>query len=129
MGNNDPIDLPIDLPTHSISILYSFATGKESWSTEVFRSILTVIGYIGVMAKIPAPVAGASPEELRMFEDAANALSKPMDANSDQQVIQVLGALVDQQQQGISQGLIPWQLVLAWCLHKLLDSIIDKVKS
>jgi len=128
MGNNDPIDLPTDLPTHSVSVLYYFAIGKESWSSEVFRSILTVIGYIGVMAKIPAPVAGASPEELQAFEDAANALSKPMDAKYDQQVIQVLGSLLDQQQ-GVSRGLIPWQLILTWCLHKLLDSILDKVKS
>lgn len=124
MDNNDPIELPTELPTHSISILYAFARGKESWSTEVFRSILTIVGYVGVMAKIPVPIAGASASEIEMFEKAVDALSKPMDEKTDEMVIEILGGL----NQGLSGALIPWGLILAWALHKLLDNILDKVK-
>lgn len=128
MGNNDPIDLPSDLPTHSISILYAFATGKEGWSSETFRAILTIIGYIGAMTKLPVPVVGeSSPEVLKMFDDAADALKSGIDQKTEQQAIQVLGSMVSQDQ--AFQGIVPWQLILAWALHKLLDRILEKVKS
>lgn len=127
MGDADPISLPKDLPTHSIAILYSFATGKESWSQETFRALLTIIGYIGSMAHLPAPVVGSSPEVEKMFQDAADALKNGIDERTERQAIQILGSIVDNQQ--VSQGLIPWQLILAWALHKLVDKILEKLKS
>lgn len=127
MGNNDPIDLPSELPTHSIAILYAFATGKEGWSSETFRAILTIIGYIGSMAKLPAPVVGSPPEVVKMFDDAADALKSGIDEKTEQQAIQVLGSMVNNEQ--AFQGIVPWQLILAWALHKLLDKILEKVKS
>ena len=128
MGNNDPIDLPLELPTHSIAILYAFATRKEGWSSETFRAILTVIGYIGSMTKMPSPVVGeSSPEVVKMFDDAADALKSGIDEKTEQQAIQILGSMVNNEQS--YQGIIPWQLILAWALHKLLDKILEKVKS
>lgn len=127
MGDADPIELPKDLPTHSIAILYSFATGKESWSQETFRSLLTIIGYVGSMAHLPAPVVGSSPEVEKMFQDAADALKNGIDEKTEQQAIQILGSMVHNQQ--VFQGLVPWQLILAWALHKLIDKVLEKLKS
>lgn len=127
MGDADPIELPKDLPTHSIAILYAFATGKESWSQETFRAILTIIGYVGAMSKMPMPVVGSSKETIEMFDNAANALEGGIDEKTEQQAIQILGSIANNEQS--YQGIIPWQLILAWAIHKLIDRILDKVKS
>lgn len=130
IGDNDPMELPKDLPTHSISILYSFARGKESWSEETFRSILTIIGYVGGIPFANRLVGSneIDSDTQQMLIRAHKALSGSVgDGQLDKEAMNVLGMILDRQDKNVAQGLIPWEIVLAWALHKLMDHLLNKV--
>lgn len=42
---NDPLELPASFPVNSAMVLADFARGKKAWSTEVFRAVLTFVGW------------------------------------------------------------------------------------
>ena len=128
--DNDPIELPQDLPTHSISILYSFARGKESWSEETFRSILTIVAYIGGLPFSQRVVGSGEidSDTKEMLVRAHKALSGSIgDGQLDKEAMNVLGMVLERQQNNVVQGLIPWEVVLAWALHKLMDHLLNKM--
>jgi hypothetical protein len=130
IGDNDPMELPKDLPTHSISILYSFARGKEGWSEETFRSILTIIGYVGGIPFANRLVGSneIDSDTQQMLIRAHKALSGSVgDGQLDKEAMNVLGMILDRQDKNVAQGLIPWEIVLAWALHKLMDHLLNKV--
>ena len=130
IGDNDPMELPKDLPTHSISILYSFACGKEGWSEETFRSILTIIGYVGGIPFANRLVGSneIDSDTQQMLIRAHKALSGSIgDGQLDKEAMNVLGMILDRQDKNVVQGLIPWEIVLAWALHKLMDHLLNKV--
>jgi hypothetical protein len=130
ISDNDPMVLPKDIPTHSISILYSFARGKESWSEETFRSILTIVGYVGGLPFTQRFVGSEAmdPKTKEMFERAHKALSGSIgDEQLNIEAANVLGTVLENQQSGAVQGLIPWEAVLAWALHKLMDHLLSKM--
>lgn len=130
IGDNDPMVLPQDIPTHSISILYSFARGKESWSEETFRSILTIIGYVGGLPFSQRLVGSTEIDEetQQMLVRAHKALSGSIgDGQLDKEAMNVLGMVLQGKESGVSQGIIPWEIVLAWALHKLMDHLLNKM--
>lgn len=130
IGDNDPIMLPRDIPTHSISILYSFARGKEGWSEETFRAILTIVGYVGGLPFSQRLVGSneIDSETKQMLVRAHKALSGSIgDGQLDKEAMNVLEMVLKQQEGNVVQGLIPWEIVLAWALHKLMDHLLNKV--
>ena len=130
IGSNDPMELPKDLPTHSISILYSFARGKERWSEETFRSILTVIGYVGGLP-FSQRLTGKEeidPETAKMMARAHQALSGSIgDEQLNDETINVFRMILERQENNAVQGIIPWEIVLVWALHKLMDHLLNKM--
>jgi hypothetical protein len=49
------------------------------------------------------------------------------DGQLDKEAMNVLGMILDRQDKNVVQGLIPWEIVLAWALHKLMDHLLNKV--
>lgn len=78
----DPIELPEGLPTVSIGIAVEFARGKKKFDDVVYRSGLTIIGYLGKMTRLvpPAPMA-VEPEPLSL-EGGADLLESAIASQS-----------------------------------------------
>jgi hypothetical protein len=79
---NDPIELPDGLPTVSIGICIEFARGKKKFDQTVYRSALTVIGFLGEKTKLipPAPMQ-ADPAPLTL-EGGADLLESALVSQS-----------------------------------------------
>lgn len=80
---NDPIELPVDLPTVSIGIAVEFARGKRKFDKEVYRAGLTIIGFLGEKTKlVPAVAMGAEPGPLSL-EGGADLLESALVSQGD----------------------------------------------
>jgi hypothetical protein len=97
-------DLPNALDFDALRTLVDWARGKIPFSQEVLASGWCIVGY-AMRQLAPAPRLVGSPADPRPVESVA---------------IDTLEQLASEQP--ISQGLIPWALLIEWLIAKLIES-------
>jgi hypothetical protein len=102
---SDPIELPSVLPLNSFKHLLSFAQGNEKFCKKCIASCLTVAAYGAQFIPIP--------------EDGTTA--KAEGVTNDAYAISLLEGLIAAEELGVKTGVIPWEIIVAFAVKKLLE--------
>lgn len=97
-------DLPEALDFDALRTIVDFARGKVPFSSDVLAAGWCLVGY-GLRQVAPSPRIVGSPPDPGPVDSVA---------------IEALESLAGDQQ--VSQGLIPWALVIQWIIAKIIES-------